>query len=116
VQLGGVAHQVGHAGQVDQDLARAFDRLGFVGGRHAGQAAQVFFGSLDGVFAFANAGKDGHHRQRHHRQRDQQHQAAAKAVQVQIRGHKQKGRSPDGLRPWNSVVVIGGLEPPTPAL
>jgi hypothetical protein len=79
--LGGIAHQVGHAGQVDQDLARALERLGLVGGGHAGEAAQVLLGRLDGMFALAYARQDRHHRQRHDRQRHQQHQAAAQTVQ-----------------------------------
>jgi hypothetical protein len=88
--VGGIAHQVRHAGQVDEDLARALDRLRFVGRGHAGHAAQVFFRRLDGVRAFADAGQDRHHRHRRQCQRHQQHQPPAQAVRPEAawaKGH-----------------------------
>jgi hypothetical protein len=83
IAAAGRTEQVGHAGQVDQDLARALDRLRFVGGGQVGQAPQVFLGSLDRLLALADAADDGHHGQRQDRQRDQQHQPAAQAVEAE---------------------------------
>nr|GEU28581.1 hypothetical protein [Tanacetum cinerariifolium] len=91
-----VAQQVGHAGQVAQDLARAFERLRLVGGGQVGQALQVFLGHFNGVTVLAHAADDGHHGDGRNGQRHQQEQPAAQAVEAKEQEGHASAIAPEG--------------------